>query len=93
LEEVERPAIAPSGHVMDYKSWSRYAAFNVLLLLLLLLLRRLTTRVVVVFRCLSSNGGLCPLTKQPLKKRDLVILTWKNIHEYNDRIVNWPDKK
>jgi hypothetical protein len=33
------------------------------------------------------------LTKQPLKKRDLVILTWKNIHEYNDRIVNWPDKK
>lgn len=66
LEEVERPAIAPSGHVMDYKSWSR---------------------------CLSSNGGLCPLTKQPLKKRDLVILTWKNIHEYNDRIVNWPDKK
>lgn len=23
LEEVERPAISPTGHVMDYKSWSR----------------------------------------------------------------------
>jgi hypothetical protein len=62
LEEVERPAISPSGHVMGYKSWSR---------------------------CLSSNGGICPLTKQPLKKRDLVVLTWKNIDQYLDRIANW----
>jgi hypothetical protein len=29
----------------------------------------------------------CPFTKQPLKKRDLVRLTWENIDEYRDRII------
>jgi len=61
LGEVEQPAISPSGHVMDYKSWSR---------------------------CLSTNSGICPLTKKPLKKRDLVILTWKNIDQYINKIIN-----
>ena len=51
LDEVEQPAISPSGHVMSYSSWSR---------------------------CLTGTN-ICPLTKQPLKKRDLVILTWENI--------------
>ncbi|KAL6051980.1 Ubox domain containing protein [Balamuthia mandrillaris] len=39
-------------------------------------------------RCLSSSEGICPLTKQPLKKRDLVLLTWDNIDQYIDKIVN-----
>eukprot|EP01087_Luapelamoeba_hula_P024619 TRINITY_DN9446_c0_g1_i1.p1 TRINITY_DN9446_c0_g1~~TRINITY_DN9446_c0_g1_i1.p1 ORF type:complete len:662 (+),score=151.67 TRINITY_DN9446_c0_g1_i1:3-1988(+) len=60
LEEVEQPAISPSGHVMSYSSWSR---------------------------CLMGTN-ICPLTKQPLKKRDLVILTWDNIAQYKDMITN-----
>jgi len=37
-------------------------------------------------RCLSQNP-VCPLTKQPLKKRELVVLTWDNIEQYKDKII------
>ncbi|CAG8607895.1 6912_t:CDS:10 [Ambispora leptoticha] len=41
-------------------------------------------------RCLSSNTqkNTCPLTKKPLTKRELVILTKDNIDEFRDKIVN-----
>ncbi|KAJ1929439.1 hypothetical protein IWQ60_001186 [Tieghemiomyces parasiticus] len=41
-------------------------------------------------RCLTTgdNRNTCPLTKKPLSKRDLVVLTHDNIEEYRDRIVN-----
>lgn len=32
----------------------------------------------------------CPLTKKPLSKRDLVILTNENIESYRSKIVNYP---
>ncbi|KAI8875491.1 hypothetical protein K501DRAFT_233613 [Backusella circina FSU 941] len=40
-------------------------------------------------RCLTNWEGkknTCPLTKKPLTKRDLVILTHENIDEYRDKI-------
>nr|CAG8525675.1 1217_t:CDS:10 [Entrophospora candida] len=46
LEEVNRPAISPYGHVM------------------------------------GPNKNICPLTKKPLKRRELVILTNDNINQY-----------
>ncbi|KAK3816036.1 MAG: hypothetical protein J3Q66DRAFT_401235 [Benniella sp.] len=42
-------------------------------------------------RCLLQEGATkntCPLTKKPLTKRDLTILSFENIDEYRDRIVN-----
>lgn len=42
-------------------------------------------------RCLNNWEGqrnICPLTKKPLTKRDLVILTFENIEEYRNQIVN-----
>ncbi|KAI8321692.1 hypothetical protein GQ54DRAFT_297874 [Martensiomyces pterosporus] len=44
-------------------------------------------------RCLmfppeGSQRNICPLTKKPLSKRDLVILTYDNIEQYRDKIVN-----
>ncbi|KAI7849564.1 hypothetical protein BDC45DRAFT_520284 [Circinella umbellata] len=42
-------------------------------------------------RCLTSWEGkrnICPLTKKPLTKRDLVVLDFDNIEEYRSRIVN-----
>jgi len=40
-------------------------------------------------RCLSSEPrNVCPLTKNPLHKRDLVILSWDNIRQLKDKIVN-----
>ncbi|RCH82717.1 hypothetical protein CU097_002157, partial [Rhizopus azygosporus] len=41
-------------------------------------------------RCLTNWEGkknICPLTKKPLTKRDLVILTYENIEEYRDKII------
>jgi hypothetical protein len=40
------------------------------------------------YQCLSAEPTkeICPFTKQPLKKRDLVVLTWDNIHLYKDKI-------
>lgn len=41
-------------------------------------------------RCLTNWEGkknICPLTKKPLTKRDLVILTHDNIEEYRDKII------
>nr|CAG8514308.1 3288_t:CDS:10 [Entrophospora candida] len=52
LEEVNRPAISPYGHVM------------------------------------GPNKNICPLTKKPLKRRELVILTNDNINQYRSQIVN-----
>jgi hypothetical protein len=37
-------------------------------------------------RCLA-NAEVCPLTKKPLKRSDLVLLTHDNIDRYRDRIV------
>ncbi|KAI8808451.1 hypothetical protein BJ742DRAFT_808666 [Cladochytrium replicatum] len=41
-------------------------------------------------RCLASEDrkNICPLTKRTLTKRELVILTFENIHEFRDKIVN-----
>ncbi|KAG0199606.1 hypothetical protein BGX28_007131 [Mortierella sp. GBA30] len=42
-------------------------------------------------RCLLQEGSaknICPLTKKPLTKRDVTILTFENIEEYRDKIVN-----
>ncbi|KAI8825206.1 uncharacterized protein EV422DRAFT_517852 [Fimicolochytrium jonesii] len=41
-------------------------------------------------RCLGSEDrkNICPLTKKPLTKRELVVLTHENIEEYRDKIVN-----
>ncbi|KAJ2795474.1 hypothetical protein H4R21_005096, partial [Coemansia helicoidea] len=44
-------------------------------------------------RCLmfppeGSQRNVCPLTKKPLSKRDLVVLTHDNIEQYRSRIVN-----
>ena len=49
---------------------------------------------------LVNSGGLpikfiqrlknvCPFTKQPLTRRQLVKLTQDNFEEYKDKIVNW----
>ncbi|KAI8338233.1 hypothetical protein BC941DRAFT_424983 [Chlamydoabsidia padenii] len=42
-------------------------------------------------RCLTNWEGkrnICPLTKKPLTKRDLVVLTCENIEEYRNQILN-----
>ncbi|KAJ1664603.1 hypothetical protein IW140_003995 [Coemansia sp. RSA 1813] len=44
-------------------------------------------------RCLmfppeGSQRNVCPLTKKPLSKRDLVVLTYDNIEQYRGKIVN-----
>ncbi|KAI9497259.1 hypothetical protein BDB00DRAFT_21700 [Zychaea mexicana] len=42
-------------------------------------------------RCLTNWEGkknICPLTKKPMTKRDLVVLTLENIDEYRDQIIN-----
>jgi len=40
-------------------------------------------------QCLSADPkNICPFTKKPLKKRELVILTWTNIAQYRERIQN-----
>jgi hypothetical protein len=41
-------------------------------------------------RCLTTGDkrNVCPLTKKPLAKRELVVLTRDNIEEYRSRIVN-----
>jgi len=36
----------------------------------------------------SEPSNTCPFTGKPLKKRDLVLLTWDNIDQYRDKIVN-----
>jgi hypothetical protein len=38
-------------------------------------------------RCLQSSGNVCPFTKAPLQKRNLVVLTHANIDEYRAKIV------
>ncbi|KAJ2853045.1 hypothetical protein GGI22_005026 [Coemansia erecta] len=66
LEPVSKPAMSPSGHVMDYNSWVRC----------------------LMFPPEGSQRNVCPLTKKPLSKRDLVVLTYDNIEQYRDKIVN-----
>jgi U-box domain len=40
-------------------------------------------------QCLAQHPkNICPLTKNPLSKRDLVVLTVDNISEYQGKIVN-----
>ena len=40
-------------------------------------------------QCLNQDPpNICPLTKQPLNERDLVVLTPENIEEYRSKIVN-----
>lgn len=42
-------------------------------------------------RCLTCDNprNTCPITKKPLSRRQLVILTVDNIEEYRDKIVNF----
>eukprot|EP00033_Pygsuia_biforma_P003848 GCRY01004216.1.p1 GENE.GCRY01004216.1~~GCRY01004216.1.p1 ORF type:complete len:476 (-),score=70.01 GCRY01004216.1:14-1441(-) len=58
MDEIEVPALAPSGYVMDYSSW---------------------------LQCLE-NDAVCPFTKTPIIKDELVILTLKNIDEFRSQI-------
>jgi hypothetical protein len=37
---------------------------------------------------MPQGAGLCPLTKRPVNRRELVLLTPDNIEEYRSRIVN-----
>jgi len=41
-------------------------------------------------RCLNSEGSrnICPISKQPITKRDLVLLTPENIELYRSKIIN-----
>lgn len=41
-------------------------------------------------RCIlhSEPKNICPLTKKPLKKRDLIILTFENIEKYRSKVIN-----
>ncbi|ORX57097.1 hypothetical protein BCR36DRAFT_395252 [Piromyces finnis] len=41
-------------------------------------------------RCLNNPDckNKCPITKKPLTKRELVILTFENIEQYRDKIIN-----
>ncbi|KAF8935396.1 hypothetical protein BGZ47_009965 [Haplosporangium gracile] len=42
-------------------------------------------------RCLLQDGAtrnICPISKKPMTKRDLTVLTFENIDEYRDKIVN-----
>lgn len=41
-------------------------------------------------RCLNRPDcrNICPITKKPLSKRELVILTFENIEQYRDKIIN-----
>lgn len=42
-------------------------------------------------RCLAQEPkNTCPFTKQPIRKRDLVALTWENIAEYALHYVEMP---
>ncbi|PRP85125.1 hypothetical protein PROFUN_07196 [Planoprotostelium fungivorum] len=36
--------------------------------------------------CLKNSGGKCPITKNPLKPRELTVLTWENIEEHRSKI-------
>lgn len=41
-------------------------------------------------RCLNQPGehkNICPLTKKPLKKRELILLTFDNIDAYRNKII------
>jgi hypothetical protein len=40
-------------------------------------------------QCLAQDPkNTCPFSKNPLKKRDITILTWENIAEHKSKIVN-----
>lgn len=60
-KEVNRPAISPYGHVLNYDTW---------------------------MKCLLNGDrkNICPLTNQPLHKRQLIFLTFENIEMYRDKI-------
>jgi len=38
-------------------------------------------------KALRTGDNICPITKKPLQKRQLVVLTHENIETYRDRIV------
>lgn len=40
-------------------------------------------------RCMPQGTGVCPLTKRPVTRRELILLSKENIEEYRSRIVNW----
>ncbi len=42
-------------------------------------------------RCLTQQP-ICPITKNPLKKRELVLLTWDNIEDFKSKII-WDSTK
>ncbi|RUS23906.1 hypothetical protein BC938DRAFT_474432, partial [Jimgerdemannia flammicorona] len=74
LDEVVKPAISKYGHVMG----SCAVACD------------LWNRYESWVRCLTNWEGkknICPLTKKPLTKRDLIILTHENIADYRRSMV------
>ncbi|RUS20171.1 hypothetical protein BC937DRAFT_86241 [Endogone sp. FLAS-F59071] len=80
LDEVVKPAISKYGHVIGYSKLTNLCYGHVA-----------RSRYESWVRCLTNwdgNKNICPLTKKPLTKRDLVILTHENIDEYRDKIVN-----
>lgn len=81
LEEVEEPAISPFGHVLGFVYLNQKKKFK----LIKKLCRKSTWSM-----CLSQGGNICPFTKKPLHKRDLVLVTWDNVETYRSKIVNWP---
>lgn len=65
LQEVIKPAMSPTGHVMSYDTWIRCLHYPA-----------------------DGPKNVCPLTKQRLTKRQLIILTIDNIEQYRHRIIN-----
>jgi hypothetical protein len=92
LDEVVKPAMSPYGHVM------RFAIVIGLILccaecgFLIGLFRKRNVSAFDSYdswvRCLSSEPtkNICPLTKRPLTKRELVILTVDNIEQYRSAL-------
>ena len=76
-ERVYDPAISPFGHVMSYDSWMQ--TLNNFAL----------ETDEDVERGFQRLKNVCPFTKQPLTRRQLVKLTQDNFEEYKDKIVNW----
>ena len=90
LEEVVKPAISPYGHVMRYALRAHRGPARppppLTRLTRMLWWEAPAPSYSSWIKCLE-NAEICPLTKKPLKKSDLVVLTHANIDRYRDKIV------